>query len=44
MRYPVKEEVAMYATDIIWWGYTLVVLGVAVFLLVFASKIQQKGG
>jgi len=44
MGFPIKEEVAMYATDIVWWGYTLLVVGAAVFMLVFASKIRQKGG
>jgi hypothetical protein len=39
-----KEEAGMYLTDIVWWGYTLAVVAVAVFLLIFASKIQQKGG
>jgi hypothetical protein len=34
----------MYITDIVWWGYTLFVAAIAVFLLVFAVKIRQKGG
>ncbi len=34
----------MYITDIVWGGYTLWVIAVAVFLLVFTAKIRQKGG
>jgi hypothetical protein len=33
----------MYLTDIVWWGYTVWVAAVAVFLLVFASKVTKKG-
>lgn len=34
----------MYVTDIIWWGYSAYVLGLAIFMLVFAVKVRQKGG
>jgi hypothetical protein len=34
----------MYVTDVVWWGYTLFVAAVAVFLLVFASKVTKKRG
>ena len=33
----------MYITDIVWWGYTLLVAATALFLLVFASKVREKG-
>jgi hypothetical protein len=33
----------MYITDIVWWGYTLFVLALAAFMLVFAYKVQGKG-
>lgn len=33
----------MYATDVIWWGYTAFIVCVAVFLLFFAWKVQKKG-
>lgn len=33
----------MYITDIVWWGYTLFVLALAAFMLVFAYKVQEKG-
>ncbi len=33
----------MYITDIVWWGYTLFVIGLATFMLVFAYKVQEKG-
>jgi hypothetical protein len=38
-----KEEVPMYLTDIVWWGYTAFVVALAVFMLVFASKVREKG-
>lgn len=34
----------MYATDIIWWGYTVFIVAVALFMLGFAWKVRQKGG
>jgi len=34
----------MYATDIIWWGFTLYIVLVALFVLWFALKVRQKGG
>ena len=33
----------MYITDVVWWGYTLWVAAIALFLLVFAAKVRQKG-
>jgi hypothetical protein len=33
----------MYLTDIVWWAYTAWVLAVALFLLVFAAKVREKG-
>ena len=34
----------MYLTDVVWWLYTAWVVAVALFLLVFASKVREKGG
>lgn len=34
----------MYATDVIWWGYTAFIACVAVFMLAFAWKVREKGG
>ena len=39
-----EEEVPMYITDIVWWSYTAWIAAVAVFLLVFAFKVREKGG
>jgi len=39
----IKEEVQMYLTDIVWWGYTAWIVAVALFLLVFAAKVREKG-
>jgi len=33
----------MYATDVVWWGYTIVIAAIAVFLLYFAQKVRSKG-
>jgi ABC-type multidrug transport system permease subunit len=33
----------MYTTDVIWWGYTIFVAMLALFMLYFASKVRQKG-
>jgi hypothetical protein len=33
----------MYVTDVVWYGYTAFVVAVAVFLLVFASRVREKG-
>mgnify|MGYP001000315600 FL=1 len=33
----------MYLTDVVWWGYTVWVAAVALFLLVFAAKVREKG-
>ncbi len=34
----------MYTTDVIWWGYTIFVAALALFMLYFAWKVRQKGG
>jgi len=33
----------MYITDVIWWGYTVYLIVLALFMLFFAWKIRQKG-
>jgi hypothetical protein len=33
----------MHITDIVWWGYTIFVVALAVFMLVFAYKVREKG-
>jgi hypothetical protein len=33
----------MYATDVIWWGYTLFVVAIAAFMVYFVLKVRQKG-
>jgi uncharacterized membrane protein YjfL (UPF0719 family) len=33
----------MYITDVVWWGYTAFVIALAVFMLVFAHKVREKG-
>jgi len=38
-----KEEDTMYFTDIIWWAYTAFVVAAALFMIVFAYKVRQKG-
>jgi hypothetical protein len=38
-----KEEVKMYLTAIIWWGYTAFVVVLALFMLFFAYKVTEKG-
>ena len=38
-----KEEVNMYLTDIVWWGYTAFVVALALFRLFFAYKVREKG-
>ena len=37
------KEVSMYLTDIVWWGYTVIVIALALFMLVFAYKVREKG-
>ena len=39
-----KEEVDMYLTDIVWWGYTAFVVALALFMLFFAYKVTEGGG
>lgn len=34
----------MYVTDAVWWGYTIFVLALALFMLWFVSQVRQKGG
>jgi hypothetical protein len=33
----------MYITDIIWWGYTLLLIAVSLFMIVFTLKVREKG-
>ena len=33
----------MYISDVVWWCYTIVVAAIAVFMLVFAAKVREKG-
>ncbi len=33
----------MYLTDIVWWGYTIYVVGLVLFMLFFAYKVGEKG-
>lgn len=33
----------MYLTDIIWWAYTAFVVVLALFMLVFAHTVREKG-
>ncbi len=33
----------MYITDVVWWVYTAFVVGLALFFLVFAYKVREKG-
>ena len=37
-----KEEVDMYLTDIVWWGYTVFVVALALFMLFFAYKVTRE--
>lgn len=34
----------MYVTDLVFWIFTGYIVLVSVFMLVFASKVRQKGG
>ena len=34
----------MYITELIWWLYTAFVLIMAVFFIVFAWLVKEKGG
>jgi hypothetical protein len=38
-----KEVLKMYLTDIVWWGYTAFVIALALFMLLFAYKVREKG-
>jgi hypothetical protein len=42
-EYRYKEEVRMYLTDIVWWAYTAFVVVLALFMLLFAYKVTEKG-
>jgi len=33
----------MYITDVIWWVYTAIVAAIALFMIVFALKVREKG-
>jgi len=33
----------MYLTDIVWWGYTAFLVGLAIFMITFARKVREKG-
>ena len=37
-----KEEVDMYLTDIVWWGYTAFIVALALFMLFFAYKVTKE--
>ncbi len=39
-----KEESHMYVTDVVWWGYTIFLVAVALFMIYFFLKVRQKGG
>jgi ABC-type multidrug transport system permease subunit len=39
----IKEEIAMYVTDVIWWSYTLFIVASALFMVWFTLKVRQKG-
>jgi len=34
----------MYVTNVIWWGYNLLVIATVLFMLYFALKVRGKGG
>ena len=34
----------MYATEVIWWSFTVWVLAVAAFMLFFQNMVPPKGG
>jgi hypothetical protein len=33
----------MYLTDTVWWAYTAFVAVAALFFLIFAHKVREKG-
>ena len=33
----------MYLTDVVWWGYTICVIALIIFMLTFAYKVREKG-
>jgi hypothetical protein len=37
------EEGAMYVTEVVWWGYVAFVAILALFFLLFASRVREKG-
>lgn len=34
----------MYATDLVWWAYTVFLVLAILFMLLFAWKVREKGG
>lgn len=34
----------MHLTDIVWWGYTIFVIALALFMLFFAYKVTDRKG
>lgn len=34
----------MYATEVVWWGYTAFIAAMAVFMLAFAWTVRERGG
>ncbi len=34
----------MDTVDVVWWGYTIYVVAVALFMLYFTSRVTKKGG
>ena len=36
-----SEEVDMYLTDIVWWGYSIFVVALALFMLFFGYKVTK---
>ncbi len=32
----------MHITDIIWWTYTVIIVAIALFMLVFAYKVTKE--
>jgi ABC-type multidrug transport system permease subunit len=39
-----EEGKHMYITDVVWWGYTIFLVAVALFMIYFFLKVRQKGG
>jgi hypothetical protein len=43
LRFGKEALEQMYATDVVWWGYTAIIAAIAVFMLYFAGKIRSRG-